>query len=100
VKNIVDMRTANQEEILADVLEAVETTDLMDLVVFNDDVNTFDHVIHTLIRVCEHTPEQAEQCTLIIRESALLKKGPLTFFGRCARQFVKLESTPGSYNRV
>lgn len=60
------MRTAYQEEELVDVLEAVETTDLMDLVVFNDDVNTFDHVISTLIRVCEHTPEQAEQCTLII----------------------------------
>ena len=36
------------------------------LIVFNDDVNTFDHVIQTLIDVCEHTPEQAEQCTWII----------------------------------
>ena len=36
------------------------------LVVFNDDVNTFEHVIQTLIDICEHTPEQAEQCTLII----------------------------------
>jgi ATP-dependent Clp protease adaptor protein ClpS len=60
------MRNAYQEEVLVDVLEAVETTDVMDLVVFNDDVNTFDHVIDTLIKVCKHTPEQAEQCTLII----------------------------------
>lgn len=37
-----------------------------EIVVFNDDVNTFDHVIDTLIRVCEHTPEQAEQCALIV----------------------------------
>ena len=37
-----------------------------EIIVFNDDVNTFDHVIETLIRVCEHTPEQAEQCSLII----------------------------------
>lgn len=36
------------------------------LIVFNDDVNTFDHVIQTLIDVCDHTPEQAEQCTIII----------------------------------
>jgi ATP-dependent Clp protease adaptor protein ClpS len=81
VKNLVDMRTANQEEILADVLEAVETTDLMDLVVFNDDVNTFDHVINTLIRVCEHTPEQAEQCTLIIHHKGkcAVKKGTFDF---------------------
>lgn len=60
------MRAAYQEELEVDVLEAVETTEVMDLVVFNDDVNTFAHVIETLIRVCEHTPEQAEQCTLII----------------------------------
>ncbi|MBT33628.1 MAG: Clp protease ClpS [Thalassobius sp.] len=36
------------------------------LVVFNDDVNTFDHVIQALIDICDHTKEQAEQCTLII----------------------------------
>lgn len=57
-----------QEEVeeVVEVLDAVDTTDVMDLVVFNDDVNTFDHVIATLIRVCKHTPEQAEQCTLLI----------------------------------
>lgn len=60
------MKTAYQEEELVEVLEDIETTDLMDLVVFNDDVNTFDHVIDTLIRVCNHTKEQAEQCTLLI----------------------------------
>ncbi len=37
-----------------------------EIVVYNDDVNTFDHVIDTLVRVCDHTPEQAEQCSLII----------------------------------
>ena len=37
-----------------------------EIVVYNDDVNTFDHVIETLIRVCNHTPEQAEQCSLIV----------------------------------
>jgi ATP-dependent Clp protease adaptor protein ClpS len=52
---------------LAEVAEAVEeATDLRELVVFNDDVNTFEHVTKTLIRVCKHTPEQAEQCTWII----------------------------------
>ncbi len=55
-----------QEQELVDLLEAVEITDVKDLVVFNDDFNTFDHVINTLIRVCKHTPEQAEQCTLLI----------------------------------
>ncbi len=37
-----------------------------EIVLFNDDVNTFDHVIDTLIRVCNHTPEQAEQCAIIV----------------------------------
>jgi ATP-dependent Clp protease adaptor protein ClpS len=37
-----------------------------ELVVFNDDFNTFDHVIETLIKICKHTPEQAEQCTWLI----------------------------------
>lgn len=37
-----------------------------ELILFNDDVNTFDYVIETLIRVCDHTPEQAEQCAIIV----------------------------------
>ena len=52
------------EELAVEVLE--EDIDVKDLVVFNDDVNTFEHVIKTLIRVCKHTAEQAEQCTILI----------------------------------
>ncbi|RTY97595.1 ATP-dependent Clp protease adaptor ClpS [Flavobacterium franklandianum] len=37
-----------------------------EIIVYNDDVNTFEHVIETLIRVCNHTPEQAEQCSIIV----------------------------------
>jgi ATP-dependent Clp protease adaptor protein ClpS len=36
------------------------------LVVWNDEVNTFEWVIETLIEVCHHTQEQAEQCALLI----------------------------------
>lgn len=39
------------------------------LVIHNDDFNTFDFVIATLIEVCGHDPLQAEQCTLIIHNS-------------------------------
>jgi ATP-dependent Clp protease adaptor protein ClpS len=75
------MKPAYQEEELVDVMEAIETTDLMDLVVFNDDVNTFDHVIQTLIRVCEHSAEQAEQCTLLIhlKGKCAVKSGSFDF---------------------
>ncbi len=57
---------AIQEHELVDLLEAIEITEVKDLVVFNDDFNTFEHVIETLIRVCKHAPEQAEQCTWLI----------------------------------
>lgn len=43
-----------------------ETEQEHKLIVYNDDINTFPHVIETLIDVCGHTPLQAEQCTLII----------------------------------
>lgn len=36
------------------------------LIVHNDDVNTFDTVIEALVKICRHTPEQAEQCSYII----------------------------------
>ena len=55
-----------KEQKSVDVLEATEITEVKDLVVFNDDFNTFEHVISTLIRVCKHSQEQAEQCTWII----------------------------------
>ena len=37
-----------------------------EIVLHNDDVNTFDFVINSLIEVCEHTMEQAEQCTTLV----------------------------------
>ena len=62
-----------------EVLEAVEITDVKDLIVFNDNVNTFEHVIDTLISVCKHTNEQAEQCTWIIHHKGkcTVKNGSL-----------------------
>jgi ATP-dependent Clp protease adaptor protein ClpS len=36
------------------------------LILLNDDVHTFDYVIDALIEICNHTPQQATQCTLII----------------------------------
>ena len=75
------MKNAYQEEELVDVLESISTTETMDLVVFNDDYNTFAHVIETLIKVCRHTAEQAEQCTWIIhyRGKCAVKTGSFEF---------------------
>ena len=41
-------------------------TDNHSLILFNDDFNTFDHVIQCLIRYCNHSQIQAEQCTFIV----------------------------------
>lgn len=37
-----------------------------DLIVYNDDFNTFDYVIESLMEVCNHSIEQATQCTFLI----------------------------------
>ena len=59
------LRNNYQEETFAegDVMELLE--DECHLILYNDDVNTFDHVIDTLVKVCHHTFEQAEQCAII-----------------------------------
>jgi len=51
-----------QEEVSIQELVGINN----EIVVYNDDVNTFDHVIDTLERVCDHTAEQAEQCAILI----------------------------------
>ncbi len=72
-----DFGHSYQEEV--DVLDEVDVVDLKDLVVFNDDFNTFDHVIHTLVKVCNHSTEQAEQCAWIIhyKGKCTVKNGSL-----------------------
>lgn len=45
---------------------AEQEVNMHEILLFNDDVNTFDFVIDSLIEVCEHTLEQAEQCTYLV----------------------------------
>lgn len=53
-----------------DVEELVERKEQVvkdrELILHNDEVNTFDHVIDCLIRICSHDLMQAEQCTMIV----------------------------------
>ncbi|SCX93450.1 ATP-dependent Clp protease adaptor protein ClpS [Nonlabens sp. Hel1_33_55] len=58
------MSTYTQElpELDIEVAEKVENK----IVLFNDEVNTFDHVIDMLVEACDHTAIQAEQCSLIV----------------------------------
>jgi|SRR3954464_15796043 ATP-dependent Clp protease adaptor protein ClpS len=57
-----DTKTTQSEDI--DVITSID--DPCQLVVWNDEVNTFEWVIETLIHVCGHTTEQAEQSAYII----------------------------------
>ena len=57
---------STKEKVRERVREKEATGFNNEIIVYNDDVNTFDHVIDTLMRVCNHTPEQAEQCSLIV----------------------------------
>lgn len=50
--------------VLEEIDEQVDTGYM--LVVYNDDVNTFDWVIESLMAVCKHTYEQASQCSMFI----------------------------------
>ncbi len=70
-----------EEEVLVDE----GTSEHHDLIVFNDDVNTFEHVIYTLMEVCSHGREQAEQCTLIIHY-----KGKCTVKGGAYNELVPM----------
>jgi len=69
-------------EMSPEVLEKVDVeTKLEDnnqIVLFNDDVNTFDHVINTLIKVCQHDSIQAEQCAMLVhyKGKCTVKTGP------------------------
>ena len=60
------MRPFEQFEEDVEVLDQVIDVEQYDLMVFNDEINTFEFVIESLMEVCDHTPEQAEQCTLLI----------------------------------
>lgn len=60
--SIWDTKTEELEDL--DVL--VDEDSGVQIILYNDDVNTFDHVIHCLIKYCKHSPEQAEQCSMIV----------------------------------
>jgi len=55
-----------QTETLVKPKKSIKMEGLHEIILYNDDVNTFDWVIESLMDVCEHSPEQAEQCSIIV----------------------------------
>jgi len=70
-----------ETDVIAELKEQLKAS--KELLLFNDEVNTFDFVIDSLVKVCAHDKLQAEQCTYIVH-----------FNGKCAVKkgsFEKLE---------
>lgn len=57
-----------------------DSTSKYQLILFNDDFNTFDYVVETLVDICNHEPLQAEQCAWIAhyRGKCTVKQGDKT----------------------
>ena len=55
-----------KEKVSEEILIDSDSSHENEIILYNDDVNTFDHVIDTLIKVCDHTLEQAKQCSIIV----------------------------------
>ena len=80
-----DTKTNTPQEI--DVLTSLDEP--CNLIVWNDDVNTFEWVIETLIEVCGHSEEQAEQCAYLIH-----------FQGKCAVKKGEYEKLKGMCDKI
>ncbi len=79
-----------EEEVDIDIL--LKEIDVKKLIIHNDDVNTFDWVIDSLISICRHSPEQAEQCTYIIhyRGKCQVKNGSEEEIARMCNAFLQI----------
>lgn len=57
---------STQEQVQIKEKQDVKSEESSQIVLWNDEVNTFDHVIESLVDICDHTYIQAEQCSLIV----------------------------------
>ncbi|MFN8339116.1 MAG: ATP-dependent Clp protease adaptor ClpS [Saprospiraceae bacterium] len=76
------MNTNIKFDELEDVLveEEISTGQVSQLIVYNDDFNTFDWVIQCFMEVCEHTQEQSEQLSILVhfKGKATVKTGSMS----------------------
>lgn len=76
-KSMIRLHTKPFEETESDVLTDMTGFDEYQLVLYNDDVNTFEHVIECLVKYCSHDIQQAEQCAWIVhtKGKCIIKSG-------------------------
>lgn len=66
------------DEKIEELLDSIEKNSHQ-LILHNDEHNTFDWVIDCLVKVCRHSPEQAEQCSMIVhfKGKCTIKEGDM-----------------------
>jgi len=76
-KNLTNLLSNELEQIAETVKEIPTSLQNSQLIVYNDDFNTFDWVIQCFMEVCNHTFEQSEQLSLIVhyKGKAIVKTG-------------------------
>ncbi len=91
IKDYEDPKRQYEEEVL--VLD--DTDEVYKLVLHNDDVHTFDYVIDSLIEICKHTLEQAEQCTILVhfKGKCTVKTGSLDLLKPMHEKLISRELT-------
>ncbi|ASK29495.1 Clp protease ClpS [Chryseobacterium sp. T16E-39] len=91
IKDYENPKRQYEEEVL--VLD--ETDDVYKLIVHNDDIHTFDYVIDSLMEICKHTLEQAEQCTILIhyKGKCTVKTGSLEVLKPMHEKLISRELT-------
>ncbi|AZA98826.1 ATP-dependent Clp protease adaptor ClpS [Chryseobacterium joostei] len=91
IKDYENPKRQYEEEVL--VLD--DTDDVYKLVLHNDDIHTFDYVIDSLIEICKHTMEQAEQCTMLVhyKGKCTVKTGSLDVLKPMHEKLISRELT-------
>lgn len=79
--NIIIKNNNPQRECEEEILTLEHNDNDHKIILHNDDFNTFDFVIDCLIDICNHTPEQAEQCTMLVhyKGKCAVKSGSMDF---------------------
>jgi len=75
--NLKELNSMSQVETAFEEMVLDQVVEQKNLIVFNDHVNSFDHVIESLVKVCKHDLIQAEQCTWLVhyKGKCQVKKG-------------------------
>ena len=80
-----------KEKISEKILSESDSLHESQIILYNDDVNTFEFVIESIIKICEHSSIQAEQCTWIIHHNGKcsVKRGSIDKLKPMAEAFLE-----------